>query len=357
MSVPQQSTFSASAARVSAVCGVKNAVTRLMMTKPNVHAVGVGFKNPYRQGKGEVCVVVAVSRKLPKDALSRSDLIPKTMDGVKTDVVELPLFRSLQAVAGTARAGEASSNANIQRLRPTRPGCSIGHLDTTAGTFGCVVRRDGMKFILSNNHVLANNNQARLGDAILQPGPLDGGTLNNDRLATLVEFVPLAFEGEPEPPAPPTGCGNFWRNAGAPAQPINTTGRNRVDCALARVDATMAGGDDNLSAEILNIGMPAGVAEAALGMQVQKSGRTTGYTVGEIEQVDVSSKVEYEGRDAIFTGQLLAGGMSASGDSGSAVLDMNRNVVGLLFAGSNVATLINPIQEVLTALRVELVIV
>jgi hypothetical protein len=353
MAEPQQATFVASAARVFTVCGVKNAVTRLMMTKPNVHAVGVGFKNPYRQGKGEVCVVVAVSKKLPKDALSKGDLIPQTMDGVKTDVVELPPFRALQAVAGTARAGEASSNT--QRLRPALPGSSIGHIDVSAGTFGCVVVRNGMKFVLSNNHVLANSNQAKLGDPILQPGPLDGGTLSQDRLATLVEFVSLAFEGEPEPPAPPTGCGNFFRNAGAPAQAINKTGANRVDCALARVDGSIPGGDDNLSAEILHIGVPKGVAAAELGMQVQKSGRTTGYTMGEIEQIDVSSRVEFDDKAAIFTGQLLAGGMSAGGDSGSAVLDMRSNVVGLLFAGSRVATLINPIEEVLAALRVELV--
>ena len=346
---PLPTSFTASAARVISVSSVKNAITRLMMTKPNVHAVGVGFKNPYRQGKGEVCVVVAVSKKLPKDALSRSDLIPPTMDGVKTDVVELPLFRALQATANTARAADVSSQ--IQRLRPARPGGSIGHLDITAGTFGCVVMRNGLRFMLSNNHVLANSNLAQLGEAILQPGPLDGGTLSNDRLATLVEFVPLAFEGEAEPPAPPTGCGNFFRNAGAPAQSINKKGGNRVDCALARAD----GGDDTLSADILNIGVPKGVLEAALGMQVQKSGRTTGYTLGEIEQIDVSSKVDYDGKDAIFTGQLLAGGMSAGGDSGSAVLDMNGNVIGLLFAGSPVATLINPIQEVMAALRVELV--
>ena len=129
--------------------------------------------------------------------------------------------------------------------------------------------RNGLKFILSNNHVLANANQAKLGEAILQPGRLDGGTLGNDRLATLVEFVPLAFEGEPEPPPPPAGCGAIFSSGGAPTQPINKKGANRVDCALARAD----GGDDNLSADILNIGVPKGILEAALGMQIQKSGR------------------------------------------------------------------------------------
>jgi V8-like Glu-specific endopeptidase len=45
--------------------------------------------------------------------------------------------------------------------------------------------------------------------------------------------------------------------------------------------------------------------------------------------------------------------MSQPGDSGSAVLDMDRRVVGLLFAGSDAATVINPIGEVLSALNVE----
>ena len=51
----------------------------------------------------------------------------------------------------------------------------------------------------------------------------------------------------------------------------------------------------------------------------------------------------------------MAGAMSAGGDSGSAVLDMNKRVVGLLFAGSDSTTIMNPIQLVLDALQVQLV--
>ncbi len=46
--------------------------------------------------------------------------------------------------------------------------------------------------------------------------------------------------------------------------------------------------------------------------------------------------------------------MSKPGDSGSAVLDMDKRVVGLLFVGSDAATIINPIDEVFAALNVEL---
>jgi hypothetical protein len=52
----------------------------------------------------------------------------------------------------------------------------------------------------------------------------------------------------------------------------------------------------------------------------------------------------------------MAESMSAPGDSGSIVLDEENYVIGLLYAGSDSATLINPINPVLKALNVELVI-
>ncbi len=47
--------------------------------------------------------------------------------------------------------------------------------------------------MLSNNHVLANSNDATAGDAILQPGPADGGRLGPDTIAVLERFCPIEF--------------------------------------------------------------------------------------------------------------------------------------------------------------------
>ena len=88
---------------------------------------------------------------------------------------------------------------------------------------------------------------------------------------------------------------------------------------------------------------------------MQKTGRTTGFTQGRITQIDVTTSVDYNGRTATFTDQLMASGMSEGGDSGSVVLDEQKRVIGLLFAGSPRATLINPIQAVLQALNIEIV--
>jgi len=84
-----------------------------------------------------------------------------------------------------------------QRQRPLRIGCSVGHFNVTAGTLGAFVhpRGGGPTALLSNNHVLANENRGKKGDAILQPGALDNGQNSNDVVATLAEFIRLKRAG------------------------------------------------------------------------------------------------------------------------------------------------------------------
>ena len=60
-----------------------------------------------------------------------------------------------------------------------------------AGTLGALVTGDGVLYILSNNHVLANENSLPIGTNIFQPGLLDSGNPANDAIATLAKFVPL----------------------------------------------------------------------------------------------------------------------------------------------------------------------
>lgn len=302
-----------------------------LISRSNVVAVGVGFKIADGVQTNEPSIVVSVVKKLPVIQLSESSLIPRTLGGVKTDVVETGKIFALQDPT--------------EKMRPARPGISIGHYQITAGTFGCLVQRNGQVFILSNNHVIANSNEAQLGDAILQPGPHDGGT-SADQIGTLEQFIPVGFSGS-SPGCSPLG---FLMKLFRPAAQVNEPGNNTVDCAIARPLS-----DDLVNPDILNIGIPTGVGTATLGTQVQKSGRTTGLTTDQITQIDVTVSVDYGGKLATFTNQLMAGGMSQGGDSGSAVLDLDKEVVGLLFAGSTNTTIINPIQFVLDALQVQLI--
>jgi hypothetical protein len=94
--------------------------------------------------------------------------------------------------------------------------------------------------------------------------------------------------------------------------------------------------------------------EAELGMEVKKSGRTTGLTSGTVQLLDASVQVGYgAGKIALFTNQILTTNMSQGGDSGSLLVDgEGKKAVGLLFAGSDQVTIHNPIGFVKDALKV-----
>ena len=335
---------------VSTAISVKQQNLQRLLTRKNVVGVGVGYKESQGVLTDEVAVTINVAQKIPAAQLAESDQVPRDLDGVRTDVVE----------TGRFLAGEAAIRAQTtkDRWRQQIPaGVSIGHFEVTAGTFGCLVRRGSDIFILSNNHVLANVNAGRPGDAIIQPGRYDGG-LPADKVAELADYIPLDFGGEAANCTLATSVEKVLNWA---AQTLGSShrvltyrtapGQNLVDAALARpLDPAQ------FVAEIFEIGRPRGVRQATLGISVQKTGRTTGHTQGMISQIDVTTSVDYNGRMATFTNQLMATGMSAGGDSGSLVLDEDNLAVGLLYAGSGSATLINPIQTVLQLLKVELVV-
>lgn len=330
-------------AQAAHVSSVKQQYVRDILKHRNVVACGIGYKVTDGKQTDELSLVVSVTHKVHPSALAAEEMIPRELDGICTDVVELGVLCAHQLPT--------------DRWRPAVPGCSVGHFRVSAGTFGCLVRRGEELFILSNNHVLSNCNECNPADAILQPGPADGGEME-DRIAELAEFIPLDF-GVAEPECVMAGMvadvGNRLAELLGSEHRLQamrrTPGVNQVDAALARPLTP-----DLVTNEILFIGPPTGVGVATLGTGVQKSGRTTAHTTGIITQIDATVQIEYYGPSALFENQLIATVMSEPGDSGSAVLNEDREVVGLLFAGSEHATIINPIQSVFSMLDVELVV-
>ena len=190
-------------------------------------------------------------------------------------------------------------------------------------------RKTGEALLLSNNHVLANSNNAKTGDPIVQPGPTDGGRDPYDTVGTLRRFVPIV------------------------------SADNLVDAAVAAptapnlVTPEIAGG----------IGIPGGWRRIrSVGDYVQKVGRTTQHTVGIVTAYNATiSPLNYPGvGNATFVQSIVTTGMSRGGDSGSLLLDMEKKAVGLLFAGMSfqgreVVTYYNDIYNVLSLLDVELI--
>lgn len=237
--------------------------------------------------------------------------IPDRLDGVGVDVQVTGMFW-----AGTT----------TDKHRPAPNGVSVGHPDITAGTLGARVTDGTDVYILSNNHVLANSNEASIGDPTLQPGAFDGGSNPADSIGALADFEPIDFEGQD----------------------------NEMDAAVSIVPD---------AADLSGITLPEGygapgteVVGASVGLDVQKFGRTTELTEGEVAEVNVTVDVCYAGfifctKLARFVNQIsiTPGSFSDGGDSGSLIvtLDAVANPVALLFAGSSTRTLGNPIKPVL----------
>lgn len=319
-----------------------------LLSLKNVVGVGIGFKNVGEESTGEPAFIVYVEKKIRSSDLHRSHIVPKKINGLDTDVVEIGRVKML--------------DIRTSRERPCMPGVSIGHYQSTAGTLGAVVRDKKTKdlMILSNNHVMANGSsfqeiKAKIGDPILQPGPYDGGKIE-DRIATLYRFIPLAKS------VSVSDCPVASGVAKASTRALqlfkrdyelrfykNYKTENTVDCAVAKLDSK-----DLVLPAILEIGSVTGVAEAKPGMMVMKSGRTTGLTSGKVKSIGTTLQVEMKDDEKVwFADQVVTDMSSQPGDSGSLVVGMDRKVVGLLFAGSDTLTVFNRINNVMDRLGVE----
>lgn len=354
---------------------------------PGCLSVGIGFK--YKGGKrtDEIAVIIGVAKKLSRDELESRGLeaVPASVDGVSTDVIEDGEYRALVA-PDIAPPSDAGVQSLTERRRPTPGGFSCGHPRITAGTLGAWMKRgsEPSKVILSNNHVLANSNDASPDDFIWQPGPADGGG-DSDAIARLEEFVRIRFgDGSDDNGAKKNSAiaqlwwGLWTTLANVPAsllgcpyravvvdprkrpaiaegivsQSLDQPFPNLVDAALAR----QSGG--NVADEsIFRIGRPSGFRDLQLGDLVEKSGRTTGHTVGIVERVESTASVSYgsegiaEFEDQFIIREVDGGEFSSGGDSGS-VLIVDGMIGGLLFAGGGGITIANRISHVVSLLGI-----
>lgn len=277
--------------------------------------------------------------------------IPQEVDGVNVRTIISGEFHALGGVRGVARElapppGKGGGNGGgggggeptcvaTENCRPAQLGVSIGHPDITAGTLGARVTKEGTSevFILSNNHVLANSNNAVVGqDDAYQPGPYDGGTVEDD-IGDLSAFIQINFDGS---------C-------------------NYVDAAIA----TVHNSGDVVKRTIGGWTPKSATIGAYSGMKVKKCGRTTGCTEGRVQATNTEVNVNYGSPGvARFCNQIVVtpGSFSAGGDSGSLVVmngkgqdkDHDLKPIGLLYAGSSTHTILNPIDDVLSSLDISI---
>ena len=285
----------------------------------NVNGVGLGVKWVNGIPTNTPAILVFVEEKMPEDGVitkfDASQVVPAEIEGIPTDVIEV---------------GKIEKQGFTSRIRPIRPGYSTGHQAITAGTIGgFFIDKDGTPVALSNNHVFANENKSAVGDLIYQPGPMDAKGVDYKRNDWNDPVMDLPYYGTLK---------SFV--------PLDRSKTNLQDTAIVAIhDKIVKTG--LIDPSYPNINQPLrGFADPVVNMQVQKCGRTTGYTTGRIMALNASFTVGYGIGNIKFGNCVVCSGMSAGGDSGSIISDMNMNAVALLFAGSPKVTIATPIGTV-----------
>lgn len=286
-------------------------VAETYLRDPNINSVGIGYKIADGKQNDALALQFTVARKFAPQELEAVETqpIPQSIEAngiaFETDVLERDFERHAETVSPETK------DERKRRLEPIMPGVSIGNVNTTAGTLGCVVRESasGQLRLLSNWHVF-NGATGKLGDSIVQPGPYDDNRTKRNECGRLVR--------------------SFLGLAG--------------DCAIASIVRR------RVRPEILGLGVTVRrLGDPQLGDRVVKSGRTTAATYGLVTRVHTITKLDYD-----HLGQQEIGGfeigpddknpaehgeISMGGDSGSAWMAVSREgkpqdmMLGLHFAG------------------------
>lgn len=258
---------------------------------------------------------------------------------------------SLVMVPGTGPASPAAASLipEVQRHRPLVGGLQIQNFDDDSrqgviisgfiiiGTLGCFVRlADGDPAMLSNNHVVAGENRGLKGrDRILQPGST--AHVAADQVAVLDDF--LAIQYSPPGATPRRGGVTF----------------NETDAGVARLEPGVRFSQGYLPFRRLIA--PSVTAVARVGDRVFKVGRTTGLTYGEVTDVaTIVGPVHYDPGPCWFRRSITIEGVNGTqfsdkGDSGSAIMRTNGEIVGILYAGNGHQTYACTIDAVLRDLN------
>ncbi|MEM7332608.1 MAG: hypothetical protein AAF490_10980 [Chloroflexota bacterium] len=294
-----------------------------------VTAVDLGFKWTDGAMTQQLALRVHVAKKRPLEEIPENELLPKEINGIPVDVIEAEYGLQILDRPENIQLEAAAQNRS-SRFDEIPAGVSIGSPHVSAGTLGAKVfdANSETPLILSNWHILAGVPTASAGLPIWQPGALDGGRNNANTFAVLERF-----------------------NLGP------------LDAAVARIT------DQRPVTTATYEGHPIEDATAPmLGMTVHKSGRTTGFTEGFIDGVQMTVSLNYGTagtrtiQNVIHIVPLPGSGnveISSGGDSGSVWVDKaSGKAVGLHFAGesSNTApehALANDITAVIQILQIK----
>lgn len=208
-------------------------------SRQDVTAIDLGSKYKGGESAPTLALRIHVARKLKLADIPASDIVPSTIEGIPTDVIEATYLH--QALASTPK--RRGRNAVL------RPGVSVAAAGCRAGTLGAIVfsEADGKAQLLSAAHVFVNRFRPDRGNKIVQPALDDGGRIKDDSVASLEGFF----------------IQNSWRSDAAIAAINGSRTFNRIPIGARQAP------------EVVKTAQPGDV--------LSKSGRTTGVTKGRVE--------------------------------------------------------------------------
>ena len=343
---------------MSRILKLYHKVRRQFLQLPNIVGVSVGLKEVAGKVENELSIKFYVQKKLDAEKIKKPlVVIPRSIDGAKTDVVErefsclTELLPPLEDVTPESQEQECTEK-RCEIWRPTPGGVSISHYTVTAGTLACWIwmKNRNTPMALSNWHVLAGSNEAQKGDRIYQPGTYDIKRKNLEWSkcvwGELYFYVPIKFRGVKNGGCPIThgevSLHNWLADILGRKTWVMAEPKNRVDLAVA-----VPNSDVGAVLEIIDTGIVTGVfnetrPEKLIGIEVQKSGRTTCVTRGIVTDYPLTLYVNYGYyRLATFENQIAFRSpreekVIGGGDSGSLLGTRSDNeATGLCFAGSS----------------------
>jgi hypothetical protein len=272
---------------------------------PGVIHVSVGLKQINGTATDEFSIRVYVAEKKDPAAIPAAERIPKSIQGVPTDVNQVKV---VSAHEDTAKYRPITGGIEITNNVPNANG-KIG-----VGTLGCLAtdNTDAKTVLVTNFHVIGGT----AGVTVLQP-------------------------------------------AVAGADVIATVKRGQItgtiDAAIAEIAPGIATTGDEINGLFLNLSNHiAGVTDPVGGMRVFKVGRSTGLTSGKVVDADTVVTIDYGAPLGLkpFSKAILVQCTKVSGcccctcnvvdssqkfddhgDSGSAVISDQRMAVGLIMGG------------------------
>ena len=259
----------------------------------------IGVDVDYKQVKGQKTdkfgITVYVKKKLAENELSVSDIVPSKIEGIQTDLIECP------NVWPSPEYTEQSA-AQVQPRAPVLfGGLSISNQfnPTYQGTLGIVILSNNVPTALSCAHIMLSP-PAKPGQGVMEPSGTQGGTYPKDSIGTVTQA---------------------------------SYGNNNLDAAIVPIQ-----GRSSTQNFIQNIGNVNGWISPAVSQRVGKMGITTGLTEGLITSTTLTWSYTTPLGGITLYNQIRVDNTGGSvfaqpGDSGSAVVNTNYLMVGMVVSG------------------------